>query len=416
MRVLVVGSGGREHAIAWACARSPLVSRVFCAPGNAGTAEVATNLAVAESDPAGVVRAALECNVDLVVIGPDGAIAAGVADACAAAGVAVAGPSAAAGRIESSKSFAKELMDRAAIPTARWWAGDDLELLSARAAELDGHCVVKADGLARGKGVTVCDSVAEARTAIAACLHGDRFGAAGRLVLVEERLEGPELSLFALSDGRHMHLLGAARDYKRALDGDLGPNTGGMGAVAPLLELAPEVLEAYAAACVLPCIAALADAGTPFRGCLYAGLMLCSDGPGVIEYNARLGDPETQPLLSMLADDVVELLAAVATGTLADGTARLRAGVAVGVVVAAAGYPDSPRLGDPISGLDTLPGDVLAFHAGTRRERSGPVTSGGRVLTVVGSGQDIGEARARAYAGVARVSFHGAWSRRDIGQ
>ncbi|MFN2451527.1 MAG: phosphoribosylamine--glycine ligase [Candidatus Dormibacteria bacterium] len=415
LRVLVVGSGGREHALAWACARSPLVAEVLCAPGNGGTAAVATNLAVAEADAPALARMAVDRAVDLVVIGPDGAIAAGVADACTAAGIRVAGPTAAAGRIESSKAFAKELMDRAGIPTARWWVGDDLEELAGRAAELGGRCVIKADGLARGKGVTVCATLAEARAAIAACITDHRFGEAGRRVLVEQRLEGPELSLFALSDGRHVRLLGAARDYKRADDGDRGPNTGGMGAVAPLAELDADTLEGYAAACVRPCIEALADAGTPFHGCLYAGLMLCADGPRVIEYNARLGDPEAQPLLSMLADDPIELLKSVAEGSLLDGSARLLPGSAVGVVIAAAGYPDAPRAGDPVGGLDAVPADVLAFHAGTRATPSGLVTAGGRVLTMVGRGQDVAEARARAYAGVAAVSFPGAWSRSDIG-
>lgn len=415
MRVLIVGSGGREHALAWACSRSPLVDEVLCAPGNGGTAAVATNVSVAESDPRGLARLATERAVHLVVIGPDEAVAAGVADACTAAGIRVAGPTAAAGRIESSKSFAKGLMDRAGIPTARWWSGADIAVLAGLAADLGGRCVVKADGLARGKGVTVCDTLAEARTAIDACLRDRRFGEAGRSVVLEERLRGPELSLFALSDGRHVRLLGAARDHKRAHDGDRGPNTGGMGATAPLPEVSAATLDAYTADLVRPCIEALADAGTPFRGCLYAGLMLTDAGPRVIEYNARLGDPEAQPLLAMLADDPVELFAAVAEDSLPDGAARLRGGVAVGVVIAAQGYPEAPRLGDAIHGLEDVPGDVLAFHAGTRRDGGALLTAGGRVLTMVGRGPDLQAARERAYAGVETVAFSGAWCRRDIG-
>ncbi|GAC1339067.1 MAG: phosphoribosylamine--glycine ligase [Candidatus Dormibacteria bacterium] len=415
MRVLVVGSGGREHALAWACSRSPSVEEVLCAPGNGGTSAVASNVPVGETDSRGLARLATERGVDLVVIGPDGAIAAGVADACAAAGVAVAGPTAAAGRIESSKTFAKRVMERAGIPTARWWAGADIEVLTGHAADLGGRCVVKADGLARGKGVAVCDSLAEARAALSACLHHRRFGEAGMSVVLEERLEGTELSLFALSDGRHVRLLGAARDHKRAHDGDRGPNTGGMGATAPLPDVSAATLDAYTADLVRPCIEALADSGTPFRGCLYAGLMITDAGPRVIEYNARLGDPEAQPLLAMLADDPVELFTAVADGSLADGAARLHDGVGVGVVVAAEGYPEAPRLGDAISGLGDVPDDVLAFHAGTRRDGGALVTAGGRVITMVGRGPDLEFARGRAYAGVERVGFRGAWCRRDIG-
>jgi len=415
VRILIVGSGGREHALAWAFSRSPQVTAVLCAPGNGGTAALATNVAVAETDASGIVRVAAERDVDLVVIGPDAAIAAGVTDACAAARIAVAGPTAAAGRIESSKAFAKQLMDRAGIPTARWWAGDDVGDLTAAAADLGGRCVVKADGLARGKGVTVCDTLEQATGAIAACLREHRFGEAGRTVVIEERLQGPELSLFALSDGRQVRLLGAARDHKRAYDGDRGPNTGGMGAVAPLPGLSAENLDAYVAQLVRPCIDALADAGTPFRGCLYAGVMLTDAGPRVIEYNARLGDPETQPLLAMLADDPVDLFTAVAHGGITDGAVRLHDGVGVGVVVAAEGYPGEPRVGDPIGGLDELPSDVLAFHAGTRRDGDDLLTAGGRVLTMVGRGPELHAARARAYAGAARVAFSGAWYRRDIG-
>lgn len=419
MRVLIAGSGGREHALAWACTQGHPEVEVICAPGNGGTAALARNVAVAADDPVAVVRAARACQADLVVIGPDAALAAGVADACIAAGIAAFGPTAAAARIESSKWFAKMLMDTAAIPTARWRSAgaEDRDELLGFIDDLGGRCVVKADGLALGKGVIVCDDEATARAAVAACLDEGRFGSAGTRVLVEERLEGPEVSVLALTDGVNLRVLPPARDYKRAGDGDTGPNTGGMGAITPPPGVDDDFLRWVETDVLHPCIDALAEAGSPFSGCLYAGLMLTADGPRVLEFNARFGDPETQVVLPILDEDVLQLLLDSATGRLAPG--RVAPGsrpAAAAVVLAAAGYPGAPQRGDVITGLDTTDPGVLAFHAGTRRDADGTVrTDGGRVLTLVARGDSLDEARRQAYAAVAGVHFEGMQYRTDIG-
>ncbi|MGH7723432.1 MAG: phosphoribosylamine--glycine ligase [Candidatus Dormibacteria bacterium] len=419
MRVLIAGSGGREHALAWACTQGHPEVEVVCAPGNGGTAAFARNLAVAADDPAGVVGAARDCEARLVVVGPDAAVAAGVADACRAAGIAVFGPSAAAARIESSKSFAKSLMDAAGIPTARWCSGTagDRSALLAMIDELGGRCVVKADGLALGKGVVVCDDAATARRAVAACLDEGAFGSAGTPVLVEERLEGAELSVFALTDATSIRLLPPARDHKRIGDGDSGPNTGGMGAVTPPQGIDDALLQRVEREVLRPCVDALAERGTPFAGCLYAGLMLTANGLRVLEFNARFGDPETQVLLPVLDEDVLGLLTDCAAGTLSPGSARRAAdGCAAGVVLAAAGYPGTPRRGDVISGLDALDPAVLAFHGGTRCDLDGTLrTDGGRVLTLVARGRSLEAARRHVYASLPAVHFESMQHRTDIG-
>ncbi|HEY7927954.1 MAG TPA: phosphoribosylamine--glycine ligase [Candidatus Dormibacteraeota bacterium] len=417
-RILVAGSGAREHALAWACARRHSDLQVTCAPGNGGTASFATNVAVAADDPQAIVHLAREVHAGLVIIGPDMALAAGVADACREARIAVFGPSAAAARIESSKAFAKQLMDSAGIPTARWRAGgaDDRAALHAFIDELHGHCVVKADGLALGKGVVVCDDKAQARAAVTACLDQHRFGSAGDLVLIEERLSGAEVSVQALVDGSSIRLLPPARDYKRSGDGDTGPNTGGMGAVTPPPALSDDVLGRVERDVLRPCIDALAAAGTPFSGCLYAGLMLTADSPRVLEFNARFGDPETQVILPVIDEDVLELLTACAVGGLVPG--RVRRGsdsCAVGIVLAASGYPGTPRRGDVISGLNTLDPGILAFHAGTQRSGDRLITDGGRVITLVARGGSVDAARQRAYRAVTSVHFDGMQHRTDIG-
>jgi phosphoribosylamine--glycine ligase len=415
-RVLIAGAGGREHALAWACARHA-GTELLCAPGNGGTATLAENVAVAADDVGALVRLARERDVDLVVIGPDAAIAAGLADACVEHGIAVFGPTRAAGQVESSKEFTKRLADAAGIPTARWLAGgaEDRERLQGFAGSL-GRCVVKADGLALGKGVTVCDDAGEARRAVDACLVEGRFGEAGRRVVVEERMSGREVSVLALSDGDVVRVLSPACDYKRAHDGDRGPNTGGMGAYAPPAGLgAAELLEEALSRFVEPCVAALRELGTPYRGCLYAGLMLTEEGPRLLEFNARFGDPEAQVVLPLLDEDLLDLLIACARGGLTPGTARMVPGAATGVVAAAAGYPGPVRGGDAISGLDRLDADALLFHAGTRRGADGTVrTAGGRVLTVVARGDTLAVARDRAYANLARVRFEGMQHRGDI--
>ena len=416
MRVLVVGAGGREHALAWGCARHSSRPEIICAPGNGGTAQLATNVAVPVTDGAAISRIARDREVDLVVVGPDAALAAGVADRCREAGLPVFGPSAAAAKVEWSKTHAKQVMERAGVPTARWRSGnrEQRSELFDFILELEGSCVVKADGLAAGKGVAVCATREEAFRALAACFNERRFGDAGDVVVVEERLRGTEVSVFAVCDGGRYQLLAPARDYKRAHDGDHGPNTGGMGAYAPALDRVPP-LEEVARQVIQPTLAALADAGTPFVGCLYVGLMLTSDGLRVLEFNARFGDPETQVIVPLAGPELLDLLVAAARGELPESRPAPVAGAAVVVVAAAEGYPSAPRTGDLIHGLTGLDQDVLCFHAGTALDQRGRlVTSGGRVLGIVGQGGDVSAARSRAYENLERIRFAGMWSRTDI--
>src|ERR1700680_3210836 len=419
VRVLIVGSGGREHALAWGCRRDAPDTEVIVAPGNAGTASIAENVALDVEDAEGVVRLALERGVDLVIIGPDAAAAAGVADACSARRIPVFGPSAAAARIESSKTFAKEVMDGAGIPTARWLGGGagDRRRLSAFVAELGGACVVKADGLALGKGVLVCDGAEEAERALDACLGERRFGDAGSRVVVEERLSGVEVSVFGLCDGRRGRTLVPARDHKRIFDGDRGPNTGGMGAIAPPSDIdAPSFVADVSRTVLGPCVEALRERGTPFVGCLYAGLMLTPVGVRVLEFNARFGDPEAQVVLPLLGEPALELFSQCARGDVGEGAALAVPGAAVGVVAAAGRGSGEVRRGDVITGIDSLDQDVLCFHAGTRRDRDGTLrTAGGRVLCVTATAPDIEAARMRASGNLARVHFDGMQARTDIG-
>ena len=417
-RLFVVGSGAREHALAWACVQHHPDLRVTVAPGNGGTAAFADNIPIGIEDAAGIARAATETSADLVIVGPDNALAAGVADAVRAAGIACMGPSAAAARIESSKSFAKQVMHDAGIPTARSVTADAgaRDTLVDFIHETRGRCVVKADGLALGKGVVVCSREEEALAAVAACLDEARFGDAGSTVLIEERLDGPEVTVQALVDGANIRVLPPARDHKRIGDGDTGPNTGGMGAVTPPPALTPALVAEVERTVLRPCVDALAAAGTPFVGCLYAGVMLTIDGPRVLEFNARFGDPEAEVILPVLEEDPLDLLLATARGELAPGVARVRDdGCAVGVVLAALGYPGTPRKGDVIRGLGELPDDVIVFHAGTAREGERVVTAGGRVLALVARGNTVASARLRAYDAVRRVRFNGMHYRHDIG-
>jgi phosphoribosylamine--glycine ligase len=417
-RVLIVGSGGREHALAWACAGNRDDVELIVAPGNGGTARIAENVDVSATDASGIARLAREREVDLVIIGPDAAAAAGVADACSTVGVTVFGPTAAAARIESSKSFAKALMDQCGIPTARWVSGgsEDRVALERFVADVGGACVVKADGLALGKGVVVCASAEEAHAALDACLLGARYGDAGNRVVVEERLQGLEVSVLGLSDGRSVRVLPTARDHKRAFDGDRGPNTGGMGAVAPPPGIDDMFAEHVARTVLQPCIDALRARGTSFVGCLYAGVILTPEGLRVLEFNARFGDPEAQVMLPLLAEPALDLFTMAARGELEPGTVAAQERSAVGVVAAAAGYPGDVRTGDEISGLEDVDRDVLCFHAGTRLDAGGEFyTAGGRVLCVVALGKGMDDARRCAYENIGRVSFTGMHFRSDIG-
>ena len=417
MRVLVVGSGGREHALCWALAASPLLVKLWCAPGNAGTAEVAENVPIGVLDIAGLVAFATGNAVDLVVPGPETPLIAGIADAMGLAGIACCGPSAAAARIEGSKSFTKELCDAAGIPTALWERFDDAQAAREFVRRRGAPIVVKADGLAGGKGVVVAASVSEAEDAIGAFMERQALGAAGRSVVIEECLIGEEVSLFALCDGVNALPLGAAQDHKRVGDGDTGPNTGGMGAYSPPPALSAGLAEAAMERIVRPALAELARQGTPFRGILFAGLMLTADGPKLIEFNARFGDPECQALVLRLQSDLLAALLAACDGELAHFDLRWRDEAAIAVVMAARGYPGEPVKGSEIRGLERAAAmaGVRVFHAGTERVGGRLLATGGRVLNVCATGVDLRAARDAAYAGVAAIDWPEGFCRHDIG-
>jgi len=425
MNVLVVGGGGREHALCWGLARSPRVEQLHAAPGNAGIASVATCHAAAADDVEAQVRLADELDADLVVIGPEAPLVAGLADELRARGRPVFGPNRAGARLEGSKSFAKEFMFRHRIPTATAMMLDrDAWERDRRAAErsieaglntLGGVVVVKADGLAAGKGVTVASDREEARAAIEACLEDDAFGAAGSQVVVEKRLDGSEVSAFAIVDGGTWVPLALAQDFKRIGDADRGPNTGGMGAYSPLPWLDPGD-EARIWAVVGSTVDALRHEGIAYSGLLYTGLMLTADGPKVLEYNCRFGDPETQVVIPRLRTDLAEVLEACAIGRLADVKVDLAEDAGVTVVLASGGYPGPYETGRPIDGLDAAAQvrDAAVFHSGTEERDGRVVTSGGRVLAVTGWGPSVAEARSRAYDAASRISFEGATRRSDI--
>jgi len=420
MRVLLVGSGGREHALAWKIAQSPLVSELLAAPGSDAIAHHARCFPdVASADVAGLVALAREHAVDLVVVGPEDPLVAGLADRLREAGIAVFGPSATAAQLEGSKAFAKAFMARHKIPTAGFAVFDDLDAARAYVEKQRNGCVVKADGLAAGKGVAVCDSPAQAVAALEEAMRERRFGAAGDRVVIEERLVGEEASYYAITDGEHVVALAAAQDHKRIGDGDQGENTGGMGAYAPAPIVDAAVEKKVLERIVYPAIRGLASDGTPYRGVLFVGLMIDTAGdPRVIEFNVRFGDPETQPLVMQMASDLVPLLDGAARGALGRAAPPETHGAAVCVVLASEGYPRAVVNGRRIDGLGAVAGDpdVVVFHAGTRRAADGSfVTAGGRVLGVTARGSDVAEARARAYRAVAEISFEGQQYRRDIG-
>ncbi len=413
MRVLVIGSGGREHALAWALAKSPLLTKLFVAPGNPGTALLAENVAVGAMDLDALVRFAVDQEIDLVVPGPEGPLVAGITDRMTLAGVRCCGPTAAAAQLEGSKAFTKTLCDEAGIPTARWERFDSADDAHAFLRRRGAPIVVKADGLAAGKGVVVAQALAEAGAAVDAILRDRTLGEAGATVVIEECMTGPEVSLFALCDGTDAVFLGAARDHKRLGDGDVGPNTGGMGAFSPVpgFDPAPAM-----ASIVQPALRAMAARGTPFRGVLFAGLMLTGEGAKLIEFNVRFGDPECQALLPRLRTDLLAALVAACDGELAQFSLRWAETASVAVVMAARGYPAAPAKGGAIEGLAEAEAEgALVFHAGTRLEAGAVVADGGRVLTLVGVGADAAAARQTAYAGVAAVRWGDGSFRRDIG-
>lgn len=418
MRVLIIGSGGREHTMAWRLAQDPGVTDVLCVPGNPGMARVARCLPGSVTDPEALLALVLQEQIDLTVVGPEAALDAGLADLLRARGHAVVGPVKHAAALETSKVFAKKLMAEAAIPTARFVSCSTLEdALDAVAGPTFGFpVVVKADGLAGGKGVVIAGTRDEAEAAVRAAIVDRQFGDAGATLVIEECLTGPEVSFFILADGRRAISLGSAQDHKRAFDDDLGPNTGGMGAFAPS-PLMTSALEAEVMRTIVQPVIDALDGDGGYRGFLYVSLMLTPDGPKVIEFNVRFGDPETQVVWPLLSGNLTEVLLAAARGDLGDRTVPQANGACVGVVLAAAGYPAKPATGDVITGADDDHGpDVTVFHAGTMMKDGQLVTAGGRVLTVVGRGATHADAMHTAYAAVRKISFDGVQYRSDIGK
>jgi phosphoribosylamine--glycine ligase len=416
MKLLVIGSGGREHALAWKLAQSPRVQKVFVAPGNGGTAleDGLENVAITDFNE--LISFSRQQNVHLTVVGPEAPLAAGVVDAFRAAGLRVYGPTRAAAQLEASKDFAKAFMQRHGIPTARYATFERVDHAKAYVDSSGAPIVIKADGLAAGKGVVVAMTRDEAHAAIDAMLVGQKLGAAGARVVIEDFLEGEEASFIVMSDGVHVLPLATSQDHKRLRDGDAGPNTGGMGAYSPAPVVTPKVHARVMREIILPSIQAMAKDGTPYSGFLYAGLMIDSAGaPRVIEFNCRLGDPETQPIILRLKSDLLELLERAMDGTLERAEPEWDRRAALGVVLAAHGYPDEPRKGDRIEGLPKPDADCHVFHAGTRLEGKALHTSGGRVLCVTALGDSIKMARSRAYGVADRIRFDGMQYRKDIG-
>ena len=414
--ILLLGSGGREHALAAKLAASPLCGTLYIAPGNGGTVQVGENVALAEDDPEAVADFARETGVGLVVIGPEAPLVAGVADAVRAAGISCFGPGAEGAQMEGSKKFSKELMARAGIPTAAYGSFTDEASALAYVREQGAPIVVKADGLAAGKGVIVAATLEEAEDAVRECFQG-AFGAAGSTVVVEECLTGPECSLLAFTDGKTVLPMATAQDHKRALEGDKGPNTGGMGVYSPVPIVTEDELAAMKQV-MLDTVAELAAEGIDYRGCLYGGFMLTEDGPKVLEFNARFGDPETQVILPRLKNDLVEVMMACATQTLAEVDLAWADEYAVSVVLTSAGYPGSYEKGKVITGIEDAEAleAVTVYHAGTAINEAGElVTSGGRVLDVTAMAPTFAEARERAYAACEKIGFEGKTFRRDIG-
>ena len=412
MNILVIGSGGREHALYWKLSESPQTEQIYAIPGNPG---MGASAAIALDDHAAILRFAKEHEIGLVVVGPEVPLMNGLVDELEAAGIRAFGPRANAAEIEGSKSFAKDLMKKYGIPTARYEVFTAAEPARAYIRQEGAPIVVKADGLAAGKGVIVAMTEQEALDAVDAIMEDHSFGDAGARVVIEEFMEGEEASLLAFTDGTMIRPMISAQDHKRAYDGDRGPNTGGMGTYAPAPVMTPEMTERAVEEILKPTIAAMAKEGRVYRGCLYLGLMVTSDGPKVVEFNARFGDPETQVVLPLLDSDLVAIMCACADGTLADVPIRWKDGAAVCVVLASGGYPGHYEKGQEIHGLaDAEAMGALVFHAGTAIKDGKLVTNGGRVLGVVGRGTDISSAVDAAYAAAAKISFKDAYYRKDI--
>jgi phosphoribosylamine--glycine ligase len=418
MRVLIIGSGGREHALAAAIAASPQLTALYIAPGNPGTAALGTNVPLRAMDIAGLAAFAAAQKIDLVIPGPEAPLVAGIADALAAHNIPCCGPTAAAAALEGSKQFTKEIADAAGIPTAAWAAFDDADAAHDYVEAQGAPIVIKADGLAAGKGVVVADTLDDAHAAITAMLEDQSLGAAGARLVIEQCLVGPELSVFALCDGTRALYMGCAADHKRVGENDTGPNTGGMGAVFAPPWATPEVIDTAMTRIIQPTLAEMARRGTPFTGFLFAGLMLVEGEPHLIEFNARFGDPECETVLPMLAEDILPRLAAAARGSLGETPLRWHEGASATVVMCARGYPGAYATGSEIFGLDeaaAIPG-VRIFQAGTMEEQGSILANGGRVLAVNGRGVSLREALEAAYAGCMTIVWEDGFFRRDIGK
>ncbi len=415
MRVLVIGSGGREHALAWKIAQSPLVKKVFCAPGNAGTVNVAENIDIPSDNIDALLQFATVTGIGLTIVGPEQPLVKGLVDSFEESGLRVFGPSQRAAEIEGSKVFCKDLMKKYGIPTARYESFDSPDQVKLFTKE-DEPVVVKASGLAAGKGVILCSNAEEARSAVQSIMQEKAFGNAGDQVVVEEFLTGQEVSLLAFTDGKTVLPLDSAQDHKAAFDGDKGPNTGGMGAYSPALVFTEELKQQVIDEIMIPTVRAMAKEGRYYRGILYAGLMLTESGPKVLEFNARFGDPETQPIMMRIKNDIVPIFEACIDGTLAKQSLQWRQEPTICVVMAAKGYPSSYEKGKEISGLNSDENrQVVVFHAGTKLENGKVLTNGGRVLGVTALGSDINQAIKNAYSAVDKIKWDGVHYRKDIG-
>ncbi len=414
LKVLVVGGGGREHTLVWKLAQSVRVAKIYCAPGNAGIASIAECVALAADDLAGIVAFCREQKIELVVIGPELPLTMGLVDILEEAGIKAFGPNGNAAELEGSKSFAKDLMARYDIPTARYGVFTEVEAARDFARTLPGPWVVKADGLAAGKGVLICSTLAETDAEIRSILVDKAFGSAGEKVVVEEFLEGEELSLMAFCDGQTVVPLVSAQDHKRVFSGDQGPNTGGMGAYSPAPVATPQLCQEIVTKVLEPTVRAMASEGRPFKGILYAGMMITTEGPRVLEFNARFGDPETQVVLPRLKTDLLEIMLSICEGRLGKMDIEWREEACVSVVMASGGYPGHYAKGFPIQGLEKVSEDILVFHSGTALQNQQIVTAGGRVLAVTALGNSLRQAVDLAYSGVKQIYFEGAHFRDDI--
>jgi phosphoribosylamine--glycine ligase len=415
MNILVIGSGGREHALCWKIKQSPKVKRLYCAPGNGGIAQIAECVNISVDDVNLLLQFALRKQIDLTIVGPEVTLVAGVVDAFVSKGLKIFGPSKAAAELEGSKVFAKEFMRRRNIPTAEYRIFDDATLALAFLQEAQFPLVVKADGLAAGKGVYVCADRPQAKTAIDEIMVKKIFGAAGNKIVIEERLQGPEASVLAVCDGKHFFVMPSAQDHKRIFDDDLGLNTGGMGAFSPSPLVTVEVLDQIITRIIEPAIRGMYQEGNPFKGILFAGLMLTADGPKALEFNVRFGDPETQSILPRLGSDIVEMFLAACDGRLHEIKVKWDEQACVCVVIASGGYPGKYKQGFAIKGLDEIKDeDTFVFHAGTKNEGGTLVTNGGRVLGVTALGRNLEAATTKAYNAVSKIEFDHMFFRRDI--